>query len=231
MSDPEAERRQEGRRHEDRERALLVDQLITAEQEERRRLGIHLHDTSVQSLTAVGLVLDAALSDIVAGRLDEAEGLVRKAANQLRATIRELRDLSFELEPPVLRDQGFRPAVHELASRIARARDGGFELDVDAAEGLDEKAKVALYQIVREALLSAVRRGPPSRISVVVSDGENGSIEAVIEDDAPGERRERTFDGIRERARTLSGEVTVETGGGGRGTTVSVSLPAYAVRK
>jgi signal transduction histidine kinase len=231
MADEEPERRHEGRRRADRERALLVDQLITAEQEERRRLGIHLHDTSVQSLTAVGLVLDAALNEIAAGNAEAAEPLVRKAAVQLRSTIRELRDLSFELEPPVLRDHGFRPALHELASRLTRTGGGQFELDVEAAETLHEKAKVTLYQIVREALHASVRRGPPSRFSVVVSDGADGGVEAVIVDDAPGERRERTFDGIRERARTLNGEVVVETGGDGRGTTVSVSLPPYAVRK
>ncbi len=50
------------------ERARLSDQLITAEQEERRRLALYLHDTSVQSLAGIGLMLDASLHSIDAGR-------------------------------------------------------------------------------------------------------------------------------------------------------------------
>ena len=55
------------------------------------------------------------------------------------------------------------------------------EVDVDRAARLGEKEQVGLYQIVRESLSQAVRRGPPSRISVVIRDTADGEIETVVE--------------------------------------------------
>ena len=83
-----------------------VERLIAAEQDERRRLANELHDGAVQSLSGIALMLDAAQHSITEGRLDEASGIIAKALERHRDTIRELRDLSFALEPVILRDQG-----------------------------------------------------------------------------------------------------------------------------
>ena len=74
----------------------------------------------------------------------------------------------------------------------------------------------------------AVRRGPPTRISVRIEQVD-GAIETTIADDAPGERRRALLDAIAERASTLSGTLEVEQGERG-GTTLRVSLPVYAAR-
>ncbi len=211
------------------DRARLSDQLITAEQEERRRLALYLHDTSVQSLSGISLMLDAALDLVGKGRSEEAREILAGALERQRTAIRGLRDLSFHLEPLVLRDRGFAPAVQALASQLGLEREIQIEVDVDAAEGLAERAKVGLYQIVREALHSSIRRGPPTRISVQVAELPDQGVELVITDDAPGERRRAAFEPIEERARTLSATFDVEGGADG-GTTVRVRLPSYAAR-
>ena len=211
------------------ERGRLSDQLVSAEQGERRRLALYLHDTSVQALAGIALMLDAVDQAIVDGRLDEARGIVTPALRRLRQTIRALRELSFALEPVVLRDQGFEPATSALVEQLARDARMTFELDVACADELAEKAQAALYQIIREALHSAIRRGPPSRVSVRVRRSDDGGFEALIVDDAPGERRRASFEPIVERARTIGGEVAVEQGDGA-GTTVRVRLPVYAGR-
>ena len=79
-----------------------LDRLIAAEQDERRR---------------IALMLDATAHLIGVGRTDEAKDILATALDRHRATIRELRDLSFALEPVVLRDQGFGPALNALAER------------------------------------------------------------------------------------------------------------------
>jgi signal transduction histidine kinase len=207
-----------------------MEQLIAAEQDERRRLADYLHDTAVQSLSAIALMLDAGANAIAAGNLDAARGAVEKGALRLRETVRELRDLSFELEPVVLRDQGFGYAVGELFDRI-RVEDGvAVEAEVAAADGLAERAQAVLYQIVREAVHESIRRGPPSTISVGVHEAEDGHVEVLIADDAPGERRRTVVTALEERARVLAGSVEVERRDEG-GTTVRVTLPAYAVRE
>jgi signal transduction histidine kinase len=208
------------------ERSRLTDQLITAEQEERRRLANELHDGVVQSLSGIALLLDASLHSIGAGRDEEARDIIGRALVRHRATIGQLRDLSFNLEPVVLRDQGFAPAVRALTDQIAIEHHVQVTLDADAGDRLAEKTQVALYQIIREALNQAIRRGPPGHVAVAVREADDGGFETCIEDDAPGERRRHSLDELAERARTLNGELTFEHGDDG-GTTVRVSLPPY----
>lgn len=208
------------------ERAQLSDQLIIAEQEERRRLALFLHDGAVQSLAGISLMLDAVIDSLKGGRLEEATSVLSAALERHRDAIRSLRDLSFNIEPVVLRDQGFGPAVRAFAEQVGLSHRIQVDLDVEAADGLAENARVAIYQIIRDAVNQAIRRGPPTRISITVAEGDDGTVEALIADDGAGERRRASFDDIEERARTLSGTLEVEAGEDG-GTAVRVVLPSY----
>src|SRR5919201_1596332 len=210
------------------ERGRLSDQLITAEQEERRRLANELHDGAVQSLSGIALLLDAGLNSISEGRDREAHEILNRALERQRSTIGQLRSLSFNLEPVVLRDHGFVMAVRALTDQIELAHGVTIDVDVDAGERLAEKTQAALYQIIREALDQAIPRGPPQSVSVTVAETETGGVETCISDDAPGERRRRSLDELAERARTLNGELLFEQGESG-GTTVRVVLPPYTV--
>jgi signal transduction histidine kinase len=212
------------------ERSRLSDQLITAEQDERRRLANELHDGAVQSLSGVALMLDAGLNSIDEGRDQEAQEIIRRALERHRATIGQLRNLSFNLEPVVLRDQGFAPAVRALTDQIELAHRVRVEVDVEAAEQLADKTQAAMYQIIREALDQAVRRGPPQTLSVTMRQTPDGGVETAIADDAPGERRRRSLEELAERARTLNGVLTVDQGEEA-GTTIRVVLPPYATSR
>ena len=210
------------------ERARMSDLVVTAEQEERRRLALFLHDGPVQSLAGIALMLDAVAAAVDAGRLDEARSVLPQVLERQRDTIRSLRDLSFNLEPVVLRDQGFGPAVAALAEQLGLAEEIQITLDVADAEQLAQRAQVTLYQIIREALHNALRR-KPSKIDVRVSS-RNGSVETVISDNGAGERRRATYDSLAERARALNAELSVDSSDDG-GTAVRVVLPEYAARR
>jgi two-component system, NarL family, sensor kinase len=209
--------------------AERLDRLIAAEQDERRRIALFLHDGPVQNLAGIALMLDATLHSIETGKLDDARKVLSSALDRQRMTIRELRDLSFALEPVVLRDQGFAAALHALAGQIGAANRLRIDLNVADSEQLGETAQVALYTIVRELLDQAIRRGPPTRVAVTMTATADGGIETSVSDDAEPERRRRTFEAIEERVRQLHGTIgmTVE----GARTTVTVVLPAYATRR
>jgi signal transduction histidine kinase len=102
------------------------------------------------------------------------------------------------------------------------------ELDVAPAEELTEKVQAALYQIIREALNGAVRRGPPKRIGVTVERGADGRFVATIVDDGSQERRREFFDTLAERARTLEGRVSVDQSAGTR---IVLELPPRWARE
>jgi signal transduction histidine kinase len=206
-------------------RPELTEQILGAEQDERRRIALFLHDGPVQSLAGIALMLDAALNFIELGRTDDARDVMVKALERHRLTIGELRDLSFNLEPVVLRDQGFSTAVQALAQQRGLEYGVRIELDVEAAESLGEQSQAALYQIVREALDGAIRRGPPNNFSIAIVPSGDG-VETTIVDDAPGERRRRSIEVLEERARTLRATLTVEQRDDG--TTLRIVLPRYA---
>ena len=217
-------------RQEEAERSRHADQLIAAEQDERRRLALFLHDVPVQSMSGIALMLDGVVDAIDRGRVDDAKEILARAVSRQRETIRELRDLSFALEPVVLRDQGFGPAVQALADQVEFSQGIVVDLDVDAADALASRAQIVLYQIIRESLDAALRRGPPTRISVAIGEVDGGSVETLITDDGSGERRRRVFEALAERARTLGGTVDVERSSDEGGTAVRITLPPYTAR-
>jgi signal transduction histidine kinase len=206
-----------------------LDRLIAAEQDERRRIALFLHDGPVQNLSGIALMLDAALHSIAEGRLEDATDVIARALERQRLTVRELRDLSFALEPVVLRDQGFGAALRELASQVGGANELRIDLEIEAAEQLGETAQVALYTIVRELFEQTVRRGKATRVLVEIRVADDGSATAVVADDAEPERRRRSFEAIDERVRQLHGTISVVTDE--PGTRVVVTLPPYATQR
>ena len=204
----------------------ITEQVLGAEQDERRRIALFLHDGPVQSLSGVALMLDAVGGFLGLGATEQAVEVLEKALARTRTTIGELRDLSFNLEPVVLRDHGLAAAVNALAEDRGAEHGITFELDVAAAETLGERAQAALYQIVREALEGAIRRGPPKTFTVAITRTADDSLDVTIHDDAPSERRRRSIEVLEERARTLGGALTVDQEDSE--STMRLVLPVYA---
>lgn len=202
-----------------------ADEVLAAEQDERRRIALFLHDGPVQSLSGVALMLDASLDLLERGEPVRAHEILDRALAQTRVTVGELRELSFNLEPVALRDHGFAIAVDALAQ--SRGSEHGIEvvLDVAAVDALGERTQAALYQIVREALEEAIRRGPPSRFEVSADAGPHRALRLTIRDDAPTERRRRSIQVLEERARTLGASLAVEHGDGTTTTSLALTAP------
>jgi two-component system, NarL family, sensor kinase len=207
----------------------VLDRLISAEQDERRRLALFLHDGPVQQLSGIALMLDGALHSIASGHMEQAQEIIENALGQHRKTIRELRDLSFALEPVVLRDQGFGPALRALADQTSNSNGISIDLEMETIAGIGETARVALYTIVRELIEQAIRRGPPQGIRIAVLVTDDGGVLATVADDAEPERRRRSLEAIEERTRQLHGSLEVLVGDSG--TEIRVTLPAHTAQR
>jgi nitrate/nitrite-specific signal transduction histidine kinase len=96
---------------------------------------------------------------------------------------------------------------------------------VAAGERLSEKAQVALYQVIREAINQAVRRRP-SQIGVTVEELADGDYATEVDDDGVDERRRASIEAIEERVRLLNGRLSIEPREEG-GTAIRVVMPAY----
>ena len=131
------------------------------------------------------------------------------------------------LEPETLHEAGFAAAVRELADRVA-GREVSLELDLEVADRLGENARSGLYQIVRESLDQALRRGPSSAMWVRLRERRSGGVELEIGDDGSRERRQAVLDGLAERAAELNGTFAAEREE--HGTTIRVTLPPSAAQ-
>ncbi len=198
----------------ERERARLSDRLLTAEEEERRRLSLALHDGPQQTIAGVGLMLEAALSDLGDEEHQETTRVIRLAMDRTRGIVRDLRRLTFALEPITLRDHGFSAAFGELAGQTADAHRIDVDVDAEIVDALERPIQVCLYRIAQEALANTVkhaRRAPRLGASA-----------------PPARRQRRVRDrGRRERARRPSSSTAAGTT---RASTRCASAPPASAR-
>lgn len=210
----------------DTDRRLLAERL-RAEREERRRLAELIHDGPVQLVAAIAQMLDAAHHALAAGDVASGTPIVERALAVAREASVDLREIVSGIEPDALRELGLAAAIGELAERHAVRRGVEFELDVAAGDELGDGAQSGLYQIVRDALDQAVRRGPPAKVTVSITHAAGG-IELRIADDGGQERREAVLDALAGRAAELNGTFSSETAVDG--TWIAVRLPPSAAR-
>lgn len=199
---------------------------LRAEQDERRRLAEVVHDGPLQHVAALSQMLDAAAVALEQGDAPGAGALLARARAVAREASADLRDLIAVFEPVTLSEQGFAAAVEELAGRVGTRRGIAVVVDAPAGGLLGERARSGLYQIVREALDQAVRRGPPDHVSVTLTQTATGGVQLVITDDGAQERRQAVLDGLAERSDDLNGTFTYERTEST--TTIRIGLPPSA---
>jgi two-component system sensor histidine kinase UhpB len=175
-------------------------------------------------------MVDAGLAAVREHESERADEILARALALARDATRELRELCEDLEPRALRELGFTPAVGALARRVSTR--SGVDVDLEVAHGdeLGEYAQTALFQIIRDTLDQAVRRGAPTRIDVSVKATEAGGAELVVSDDGPPERRSTVLEALAERAAALNARFTSEVRFP-RGSTIRIELPPSAAQR
>jgi signal transduction histidine kinase len=205
----------------------VVAERLLAERAERRRIAEQLHDGPVQHVAALSQMLDAAVAALEASDVDAGRRVAARALTVAREAAEELRGIVAGLEPVMLDEVGLAAAVRELADRTVGRRGASVTITIDD-EDLGEGARSSLFQVIREALDQAVRRGPPSTVSISLERTPPGGVELVVSDDAAPERRQAVIDGLAERAAELNG--TFEAGRAGALTTIRLLAPPSAAQ-
>lgn len=224
----ELERADEVRRERELLRRQLLERVIAAQEEERRRISRELHDTTSQNLTSLMVGLRALENSCDSPQVHSQIQDLRRIVSQV---LEDLHNLALQLRPAILDDLGLPAAlerlVHEWKIRNHIQADVMVHLGSDR---LPDPMETALYRIVQEALTNVARHAQARSVSVLVERRPN-DIVAVIEDDGqgfePGEAHHNGrlgLLGIRERAELLGGSLTIESGPG-RGTSLFIRLP------
>jgi signal transduction histidine kinase len=203
------------------------EQLVTAREEERRRLRRDLHDGVGPQLAALMLELETA-SDLISDN-PEASALMAKLSERARETVSDVRRSAHALRPPALDELGLLGALRDGAVQYSR---GSLHVSVEAPEELPPlpaAVEVACYRIAQEAMTNVVRHAQASNCWVRIAlDQEAGVLRIEVEDDGKGipegSRLGVGMTSMRERAEELGGILTIEFPPQG-GTLVNALLP------
>ena len=162
--------------------------LVTAREEERRRLQRDLHDGFGPTLASITMQLDAARALMVDDPATSG-ALLDEVQEELKATVGNVRRLVHSLRPPVLDQFGLLRAVREYALRAGQM--GRLCITVDAPETLPPlpaAVEVAAYYIVTEALTNAIRHARASHCVARLAMLNHGATEALKADTSTDEQ-------------------------------------------
>ena len=209
--------------------------LVTAREEERRRLRRDLHDGLGPALA--GLALKAGtVADLIPLDPDSAQQSARRLYGEIRAAIGDVRRLVYGLRPPSLDELGLAGAVQEMARRHRHPGGPDITVIIDGdLSGLPAAVEVAAYRITDELLTNVGRHASAGVGTVRLSRREN--LEVTVADDGVGIAADTPAGvgllAIRERAAELGGTVAIgpgpqvsQTPAGGTQVTVRIPLPA-----
>lgn len=214
------------KRSEDTLRRLTRRQAAIRE-EERRRLGLDLHDNVCQELAAVGVLLEVARANAEQG------GELVQAARHLTEVIEHLRLVSRELRPMMLTDLGLRESLRSFAtnaSSLQRRVTARFPTPIPR---LDDETEIAVYRVAQEALGNALRHAEARSIDLVLRIDDATLLLEVSDDGRGFDRASSRTDSLgltsmEERALALGGRLEIASSPG-RGTCIRLECPLKQV--
>jgi len=208
------------------------ERLVTAREEERRRLRRDLHDGLGPTLASQTFRIDAAL-DLLDSNPEAARSSLVDLKTQMQATVADIRRLVYELRPPALDELGLVSALREHVMRFGGSSNGlriAVEAPTPELPPLSAAVEVAAYRISLEAVTNVVRHAHAHHCTVCFS--ADTALRIDISDDGaglpPDLRAGVGITSMRERADELGGACVIESLAG-QGTRVTVRLPINPV--
>ena len=221
-------------RHQEQQLHQVAQQLVTAREDERKRLGFDLHDNVCQELIGIAIMVSAVRQRL---RPDEAERFseLDRVGEYLNALVEHLRQLAGDLRPMQLRDLGLEAGLRSLAEGLSATGSRISIVSPSSVPRLGDATEVAVYRVAQEALLNAVRHARASAITLTLSVVDDRVCLEVRDDGCGFENENQSLWGVgiasmRERALALGGQCDVSTTPGA-GTVVRLFCPVHPQRE
>lgn len=207
-------------RHGQERLRLLTRKIVSAQEEERRRVSRELHDEAGQLLTALKISLEMLQEDLKDAEGDaRAEGMVHKQLNSAislnERTMSHIRSLVHNLRPTVLDDLGLNSALEGLCHDFAQRRPVSvdYRQDIDPSLVLPAAAQIVAYRFLQEALTNVSRHAQATEVRVLLQENA-GAMRLVVEDNGVGFEMEPETEGIgilgmRERLESVGGHLDI----------------------
>jgi signal transduction histidine kinase len=230
----ERKQAEEALRKSEMELHFLSSQLLTAQEEERRRVSRELHDELGQTL----MVFKLKLGSIKRGLLKDQAKLLAECDDVIAYTdevTENVRRLSRDLSPSILDDLGLTAAIQWLVDATSKNSNISSSLDMREVDHLfSHESQITLYRIVQECLTNIVKHAHATHISIAVREQED-QVFFLVEDDGEGfdpeqvsTRDPRTkglgLAAMQERIRMLRGSLDIWSQAGA-GTRINFTVP------
>jgi PAS domain S-box-containing protein len=215
----------------------LSSRLISAQEEERKRISLELHDEMGQALTAMGLNLESIGKELapehaamIKDKLAETISLVEQASDRVR-------DLSLDLRPSMLDDLGLLPTLRWYINSYEKRTETPVIFEaVNLGERLAPEVEIALYRIVQESLNNITKHARAKKVKIRLEQKKK-KVVVLIKDDGIGFHPDRVVSetipvkgigllGMQERVRLLGGSFRIRSHKG-QGTSIFVELTLH----
>ena len=230
----ERKRAEEALRDSERKLHILSSQLITAQEKERRRLSIELHDELGQSLLVLKLKLRSMHEAL---RTDQAdlEAEFDEVIGYTHEVIENVRRLSRDLSPSILEDLGLQAAIRKLFETFSKHSDTEYSLEMSEMEDVfSEEQQITIYRIIQECLTNIVKHAQATHASLVIRK-QTGCTIFRLEDNGGGFNVREAFSrdsgekglgltAMRQRSRMLGGSLDIWSQEG-MGTRITFAVP------
>jgi signal transduction histidine kinase len=213
-------------------RQALLESLVEAQEEERRRLASELHDSVGQMLTSL-LVRIKTLEKRTAD--NDLQQDLNAVLDNVSETIEQVREISYRLRPVALETFGLAVALETMVTEMSADSGLTAHCDIDLIRnGLPANVETALYRIAQEAVTNVIRHAQASWVEVRFWQDEE-RLYLTVEDNGrgftphqqtaqPGKQRHLGLISMNERAGIIGGSLAVYSDPG-QGTTVKVTIP------
>jgi signal transduction histidine kinase len=217
----------------------LSRQILSAQEEERKRISRELHDVVAQTLTGINVRL-AALKKEASVNINGLDRNIARTQRLVEKSVDIVHQFARELRPAVLDDLGLIPALHSFVKLFSKRTRLHVHLKAFAGvEQLDIAKRTVLFRVAQEALTNVSRHAQASRVEVgilkmtdcicmkIKDDGKSFDMERVLK--VKGGKRLGLL-GMRERVEMVGGSFCVESVPG-QGTTIVVEIPFAKISK
>ena len=220
------QRQQAEAEHAATERGRLLSHVVAAQEEERRRIALDVHDDYLQALTAVRMDLERLCEGLEEPAQRESAS---RLARDVAATTDRMRSLVFDLRPPALDWAGVASALRLYLEGTKEGTGLDYRLDVRLDDEPPPELRVIAYRIAQEAITNVVKHAGAGLVEVTLASLDGGLHVSVRDDgrgvESPPGVRNFGLASMRERAESCGGWWRIESEPG-EGTTVEFWLPA-----
>ncbi|MEA2572734.1 MAG: hypothetical protein QOH93_32 [Chloroflexia bacterium] len=212
----------------------LLRELLTAQEAERHRLSMEIHDGPMQLLGVSLLALDRATKHVARGEAGETLHDLEGLRETLHSTVAEVRAVLADLSLDVLHTNGLVPALNDHIRRFSELTGIKVQLEEDVGERLPQHIELMVYRLAQEALSNVRKHADATRAEIKIK-GQDGRLVMSISDNGKGfdvsAAQDNTPPGnklglrsMRERVQDARGQFSLDSGPD-QGTTLTFVVP------